>query len=628
MFNRTGTSFFSKSSRALALCSMTLLGGAPLGAVEAAPVETAARAEAAEGYVLLPVKSKNPQQVFRLMKAGEVVSYGSIEWADTAEPDYYVGLDLAGLDASALQLTVDGVPQELNVADSIPGQGRIYEEPLRPQVHFSAQRGWLNDPNGLVYRNGVWHLFFQHNPYGSAWGNMHWGHATSADLIHWEEQPIAIRPVYGEAMRDFAFSGSAVYDARNTLDLAEGPALVAIYTSTGRGEALAYSYDNGQTWTDYPGNPVLIHGDSNSGTPGEDGFWHDSRDPKVFWYSNEKSDAVAAEGAGADGHWVMVVYEQYVKEKGDPEGSAFAFYVSDNLRDWSRTQVLKTWYECVDLFQLAVEGEPETKKWVLVGAHGFYQIGAFDGREFAPDAREGSSDPVINEFRPYTVLPGKYHGPYWDGYAGQLWNDVPEEDGRKIGTFWVRGPAGGARHFSQKMSIPVEHSLRRTDEGLRLFYRPVRELDALEQAAVIDDFSGHGAALDAELSKVNAVAFRLSGTWQVDAEKPSTLKVHGLELVYDPISGTLDNASIRAKADDPNLRHHAGTIKRIPVGTPDPDGLKVEIIADQGVIEVFIDGGRYYGIASHLHEAEQRGIEQTGVQFEDLTVKPLKSIWK
>lgn len=593
-----------------------------LGAPSLAPLE----AKGAEQYGLLPVKGGAEKQVFRLMEAGEVVRYGSIEWAD-AEPDYYVGVDLTGLNAEELKLTVDGEARSLKISDTIPGDEKIYQEPMRPQVHFSAKRGWLNDPNGLVFHDGVWHLFYQHNPYGSSWGNMHWGHATSADLIHWEEQPIAIRPIYGEAMRDFAFSGSAVFDARNTLELPEGPALIAIYTSTGRGETLAYSYDNGQTWTDYPGNPVLVHGDSNHGTPGEDGFWHDSRDPKVFWYSNEREDSAATAVASPDGHWVMVVYEQYNDVKADPDDSALAIYVSDNLRDWELTQVLKTWYECLELFKLPVEGEADLERWVIMGAHGYYKIGSFDGREFTADPREGTSDPVINEFRPYTVLPGKYHGPYWDGYAAQLWNDIPDEDGRKIGTSWVRGPVDSARHFSQKMTIPVQHMLRSTEDGLRLFYQPVQELDVLEGEPVISDFSGRNSALDAELKKVDSVAFRLRGSWVVGEDAPSALTVHGLKLVYDPVTGTLDNTSIRAKAGDPNLRHHAGTIKRIPIGQPTSGGFEFEIIADQGAVEIFINGGRYYGIAAHLHEPEQRGVTQTGGEFKDLTVRPLRSIW-
>lgn len=610
----------------LAATSFTLMACSSTSTLSGTHAETAPAT--APGYVLLPVKSGAEKRVFRLRQGERVLRYGSIEWAES-EPDYYVGVAVDRALAEQLRLSVDEQPQAFELADSIPGDEMIYQEPERPQVHFSAQRGWLNDPNGLVYHDGIWHLYYQHNPYGSGWGNMHWGHALSTDLMHWQEQPIAIRPIYSEQMRDFAFSGSAFYDARNTLALPEGPALVAAYTSTGRGECLAYSYDNGQSWADYPGNPVLVHGNSNDGTPGEDGFWHDSRDPKVFWYSHSQQDVAATAESDAAGHWVMVVYEQYGSPKGKPEDSAFAIYISDNLRDWQRTQVLKTWYECVELFKLPVDGDPQQSKWVLIGAHGFYQIGQFNGREFHPDPREGSSDRVVQIKRPYTVLPGKYHGPYWDAYAGQAWNDVPSSDGRRIYTTWVRGPKGGARHFSQKMSIPVELSLKTTRDGLRLHYQPVRELELLERAPEVAEFSGSGAALDAALAQVDAVAFRMRGVWRPDAVQPSSLSVHGMDLVYDPISGTLDNASLPADRQGPEiLGNNRGTLKRIALGLQPGEAFSFELIADQGVLELFLDDGRHYAVAAHIHTPAERGLQQRNLSLEQLSIAPLNSIWE
>ena len=157
----------------------------------------------------------------------------------------------------------------------------MYQEKYRPQFHFSPRIGWNNDPNGLVFYKGEWHLYFQHNPYGWNWGNMHWGHAVSTDLVHWTQLPIAIYPFkYG----DWVFSGGAVVDEDNTAGFKSGAeeVIVASYTSTGRGEAIAYSNDRGRTFTDYAGNPVVKH---------------QGRDPKIIWYGPGK-------------HWVMAVYDE------------------------------------------------------------------------------------------------------------------------------------------------------------------------------------------------------------------------------------------------------------------------------------------------------------------------------
>ena len=141
-------------------------------------------------------------------------------------------------------------------SDTIQGAEDLYREKHRPQFHFSSRRGWNNDSNGLVFYQGEYHLYYQHNPYGWNWGNMHWGHAVSTDLVHWQELPIALYP---RQFGDWCFSGSAVVDADNTggFKAGEQDVIVAAYTSTGRGECIAYSNDQGRTFTDYPGNPVV-----------------------------------------------------------------------------------------------------------------------------------------------------------------------------------------------------------------------------------------------------------------------------------------------------------------------------------------------------------------------------------
>lgn len=288
---------------------------------------------------------------------------------------------LAVLSAAALALTA---------LQAIPASAAEEDEPAaqqyRPLVHFTPERNWMNDPNGMVYVDGTYHLFFQHNPAGTRWGNMSWGHATSPDLLTWSEQPIAIRQGFdesGAAIEDI-FSGSVVVDEGNTsgFGAAGGPApLVAIYTSAytsqhptragKQAQSLAYSLDDGLTWTKYAGNPVLDRDSANF------------RDPKVFRYE------------GPDGpYWVMVAVEatQY----------KVVLYRSDNLHDWTylsefgQANATGGIWECPDLFEMPVDGDPGNTKWVLVvnlnpgsvagGSGGQYFVGEFDGVTFTSES--------------------------------------------------------------------------------------------------------------------------------------------------------------------------------------------------------------------------------------------------
>jgi len=273
-----------------------------------------------------------------------------------------------------------------------------YNQEFRPQFHFSAKENWLNDPNGLVYYKGLYHLFYQHNPKGNTWGNMSWGHATSKDLVHWTEQPLAIPQTFnedGDSIEDI-FSGSAVVDKDNTSGFGTKakPAMVAVYTSAYTGkhptlagrqaQSLAYSTDEGKTWKKYAGNPVL---DIESG---------EFRDPKVFWYAPAKE-------------WRMVVVRA-LEHKVD-------IYGSTNLKKWTQlsefgpTGAVGGAWECPDLFPLAVDGNPQNIKWVMVvnlnpggiagGSGGQYFVGDFDGTTFTSDDPASYTPPegtVLEDF--------------------------------------------------------------------------------------------------------------------------------------------------------------------------------------------------------------------------------------
>ncbi|HEX8199764.1 MAG TPA: glycoside hydrolase family 32 protein [Isosphaeraceae bacterium] len=398
----------------------------PAAAVAADDAEPSARRElvVAARYLHLPVKTGAAKRRMRFEVGGATVREFEIELAD-GPPDFWAFADVSGFRGKRLTITVDAPPAELaslaaiDQGDGLKGEP-VYREAHRPQFHFTSRRGWLNDPNGLVYFAGEYHLFYQHNPYGWDWGNMHWGHAVSPDLVHWRELPIALYP---RRFGDWAFSGSAVVDAKNTAGFRTGdePALVAAYTSTGRGECIALSRDRGRTWTEYAGNPVVTHL---------------GRDPRVFWHEPTR-------------RWVMAVYDEH-------EGKRWiAFYTAADLVHWEFRSRIEGFYECPDLFELPVTGAPGSTRWVLSAADGRYLLGDFDGREFHPES-------------------GKHQ--LWHGqfYAAQTYGAEP--GGRRIQVGWGKGIAFPGMPFNQQMTVPCALTLRTTEDGVRLCAEPVAEL--------------------------------------------------------------------------------------------------------------------------------------------------------
>jgi fructan beta-fructosidase len=381
-------------------------------------------------YLNLPVQNGAPMQRMQVLAGETVLLEFYIELAEET-PDFWVFLDLAPFAGQALTLWADALDKEsaaldrIYQDDAIRDSETLYRETYRPQFHFSSRRGWNNDPNGLVYFAGEYHLYYQHNPYGWKWGNMHWGHAVSRDLVHWTELPIALYP---REFGDWCFSGSAVVDHKNTAGFQTGdePALVAAYTSTGRGECIAFSNDRGRTFTEYEGNPVVRH---------------QGRDPKLIWYAPGK-------------HWVMAVYNEQEKSRG------ISFYTSNDLKDWTFQSRIDGYFECPEIFALPIDGDPARTRWVVYAADGEYAIGNFDGKTFTPES-------------------GKHRFNFGNCfYASQTFSDIPEEDGRRIQIAW--GTIGHPEMpFNQQMNFPVELTLRSTPEGPRLYAEPVKEIEVL-----------------------------------------------------------------------------------------------------------------------------------------------------
>lgn len=358
-----------------------------------------------ENYMLLPVQDDAPEGKICIVRNN--VQEGTFMNVRLARErvDSYVPFVLSAYKGQHISIDIQGVPEnalcwkELKMSDSFDMTNK---EKFRPVYHHTPAYGWMNDPNGMFYKDGVYHLYFQWNPYGSVWGNMHWGHSTSTDLMHWKFEGCAIVPDAWGAI----FSGSCVVDHENTAGFGK-EAVVAFYTSAKaspwgdvQSQSMAYSLDNGKTFTKYEGNPILTSSEK------------DFRDPKVFWYAPGK-------------HWVMIL----------AVGQHMEIYSSVNLKEWKKESEFGAMqgahggvWECPDLVEIPVEGTRE-KKWVLIcnlnpggpfgGSAAQYFVGSFDGKKFVNES------PTQTKWMDW----GK------DNYATVTWNNAP--DGRCIALGWM-----------------------------------------------------------------------------------------------------------------------------------------------------------------------------------------------
>ena len=401
-------------------------------------------------YLLLPVEEKAGESRITLIVDNQTSQTIHVRLA-VNKVDYFVPFELAGYDADKLVLDIHGVAEnalcwkEMKLSDSFDKQNR---ELYRPIYHFTPEYGWMNDPNGMVYKDGEYHLFYQYNPYGCMWGNMHWGHAVSKDLLSWEHLPIALAPDGLGAI----FSGSCVVDKNNTAGFGKD-AIVAFYTSAGASQtqSMAYSLDNGRTFTKYAGNPIVT---SSA---------RDFRDPKVFWYELTQK-------------WIMIL----------AVGQEMQIFSSANLKEWSYESSFGEGqgahggvWECPDLIQLPVKGTDQ-KKWVLIcnlnpggifgGSATQYFVGEFDGHRF------------VNE------SPSKTKWMDWgkDHYATVTWSNAP--DNRTIAIAWMSNWEYAndvpTMQYRSANSVPRDLYLYEQDGETYLASVPSEELLALRDKPV------------------------------------------------------------------------------------------------------------------------------------------------
>ena len=520
-------------------------------------------------YLNLPVKNGGPKRMLKLVVNGKTEREFQIELADS-QPDWWTFLDVSAFKGQSVVLQADKLPvdslglKQIDQSDALKNGDTTYHEPLRPQFHFSSMRGWLNDPNGLVFYQGEYHLFYQHNPYGWDWGNMTWGHAVSTDLVHWKELANALYPDEHGTM----FSGSAVVDWNSTAGFQNGkdPALVALFTAAGKPftQGLAFSNDRGRTWTKYEKNPVLQHIEA------------ENRDPKVVWFAPEKK-------------WVMALY----LDRND-----YVLLSSPDLKQWKKLSDvnLPGDSECPNFFQIAVEGHPQNTRWVFFGASGNYLIGTFDGTTFAP------------ETKPQALQ----NGNAW--YASQIYSDIPAADGRCILVPWARnGDLHRGMPFNQMMGLPVELSLHNTEAGLRLRVNQIRELASLRRVP-------HTIAPQSLKPGQNPLAHVTGELLEVNAEMglgdatEVGFKLRGIPVTYD-----VQKQELTCGDRHTLLKPAAGKIElRIFV-----DRTAVDIFGGQG--QLYMPMGMVVPSDNHSLEVSAKG---GTAQIESLTVYELQSAWK
>ena len=452
------------------------------------------------------------------------------------------------------------------------GKGeKLYHETWRPQFHFTSKIGWINDPNGMLFYRGEYHLFFQCDPdrTNNPCGVRLWGHAVSPDMLHWTQLPNAIEP---DSLGSI-WSGSGVVDWNNTAGFqtgAEKP-LVCIYTSAG-GQApgsdgkpftqsIAYSNDRGRTWTKYAKNPVLKH------------VIGGNRDPKVLWHAPSKQ-------------WIMALYL---------DQSDYGLFASPDLKQWRRlaTVQMPGSGECPDFFPLPVDGNRNNQKWVFWAANNQYRLGRFDGKTFTPE-----SEPLQSHW-------GK------NRYAAQTFSDVPPRDGRRIQIAWMNGGNYPNMPFNQQLSFPVTLTLRTFPEGVRLCTWPVKEIDAL-----------HGKH------------HRWAGTLKPGQNPLAGVEgeLFDVRLEIEPASAAQVELNIRGVPIQYSVKEHVILCMGNSAPAMLTDGrLALRVLVDRTSIEIFTADGRVNMGYCFLPPADNKKLAlyaKGGVAtVRAIDVRELKSVW-
>ena len=513
-------------------------------------------------YLLLPIQEKSPEVKVTVNYPDSISQSPYFIRLAQDSIDYWVKLDVKNFKGKTVSLEFEGLEKNSFALKNIKQSDSFdfdYKEKYRPAYHFTPEYGWMNDPNGMVYLDGEYHLFYQYNPFGAMWGNMHWGHAVSTDLTSWTYLPVAIGPDSLGAI----FSGSAVIDKNNTAGFGEN-AMVAIYTSAGKvqTQSIAYSTDKGRTFTKYDKNPVI----ANPDIP-------DFRDPKVFWHKETNQ-------------WVMALATK----------QTITFYGSPNLKEWNRLSEFGEGigdhggvWECPDLFPLFYNGKT---KWVLLvsinpggpngGSATQYFIGDFDGKTFTPDTL------------PY---------PLWidygrDNYAGVTWSNIPEADGRRIFIGWMSNwdyaNQVPSKYFRSANTVPRELKLASNGNHLILISYPVKEINALKnkEKNLIDDVTVTTEYRIEKLLSVNEGTYEIEFTLQ-----PENTDIFGFSLENtknEKIEVTFDKAAKQITLDRRTsgltaFKDNFASEMKAPIAAGKE--YRIRLLVDKASVELFVNEG-------------------------------------
>ena len=481
---------------------------------------------------------------------------------------------------------------------TVTAQPKLYREQYRPQFHFSPATNWCNDPNGLVYNNGLYHLFYQFNPFGNIWGHMTWAHATSKDLVNWKHQPVAIPEENGVMI----FSGTCVVDKNNTSGFGKNGKvpMVAVYTghieNVNQSQHIAYSLDDGISWTKYAGNPVLDLGKK------------DFRDPKIFWHAPKK-------------YWVMSVML--------PVEHVVQFYSSVNLKNWKLLSEFgpagdtSGVWECPDLTLVPVEGMPGKKKWLLqmsMNASMQYFVGEFDGVKFK------------NEIPANKVLRPDY-GP--DYYAAIAYTQLPQTNlPTAIG--WVNNwnyandipttPWKGA------MAIPRNLSVKRIIGEWVLVQKPVASMAALRKKIFqISDQDLLGKKVLPIKSKQFEMDFELQpGNTAVVGVRIAMHKNNFFEIGYDAAKEIfyVDRSKAGNAAFNENFKKLQHFEKNIPLKNKK---MHVKVFFDNSIAEIFVNEGEAVFTTQLFPGEKEIGIELFSLnkksRWSNFKLWEMKGVW-
>ncbi|MGV8134109.1 MAG: GH32 C-terminal domain-containing protein [Mangrovibacterium sp.] len=474
------------------------------------------------------------------------------------------------------------------------GRPDYYDETYRPQFHFSAKKNWLNDPNGLVYYNGVYHLFFQYMPPHRPGAYKDWGHAVSTDLVNWKQTPNHITP---HKVWSGCWSGSAVVDFNNSAGFQSGKekTIVAFITNGGNPGAglgplctqcIAYSTDGGNTFTYYDQNPVIHN------------IYNANRDPKVVWDEDSKK-------------WIMSLYMD--------KGNDFALFSSSNLKEWKQLSVfsLEGVAECPGFEALPVDGNTNHKKWLFFGANGNYMVGSFNGTDFKPETR---------------VMRADYGKNF---YAAQTWNNVP--DGRCIHIAWMPTKRYPDMPFEQQMNFPTELTLRTTPQGIRVFRVPVREIQNLYDRQytwknktlnngdnLFKELKGDLFDIDVEIDPKNSTSFQIGA-------RGATISYDVATRIISCGGPSVENNIIPENwkpgiSEPVSLSNNLGEAPLPPI-----DGkIKLRILVDRTTIEVFGNDGEVVITSCFMPDQNNQNYSLTAkgkIQIIKAEVHALKSAW-